>query len=172
MKREVAVAGFALLGVVALLGWTRTPANPQASAYPGMPVSYMQPAPALGYAPAPYGMAPVMYVPVQPGTMQPWGAQPMAVQPAIQPPQVVNADYRQPAPVRRVVSQRVVERQPVRSVQVKEPRSTAKSVAIVAGSSGVGAAVGALAGGGKGAAIGALAGGAGGFIYDRMTRNR
>jgi hypothetical protein len=48
-------------------------------------------------------------------------------------------------------------------------RSTGKSVAIVAGSAGVGAAIGALAGGGKGAGIGALAGGAGGFIYDRLT---
>jgi hypothetical protein len=45
-------------------------------------------------------------------------------------------------------------------------------VAIVAGSSGVGAAIGALAGGGKGAAIGALAGGAAGFVYDRMTANK
>jgi hypothetical protein len=44
-------------------------------------------------------------------------------------------------------------------------------VAIVAGSAGVGAAIGGIAGGGKGAGIGALAGGAGGFIYDRLTRH-
>jgi|SRR5579859_2508425 len=55
---------------------------------------------------------------------------------------------------------------------VHRHRSTEKSVAIVAGSSGVGAAIGALAGGGKGAGIGALAGGAAGFVYDRMTVNK
>ena len=51
-------------------------------------------------------------------------------------------------------------------------RSTGKSVAIVAGSAGAGAAIGALAGGGKGAAIGAAAGGVGGLVYDRLTANK
>ncbi len=55
---------------------------------------------------------------------------------------------------------------------VRHHRSTGTSVAIVAGSAGTGAAIGALAGGGKGAAIGALTGGTAGFIYDRMTANK
>lgn len=55
------------------------------------------------------------------------------------------------------------------SVSSRKGRSTGKSVAIVAGSAGAGAAIGALAGGGKGAAIGAASGGTAGFIYDRMT---
>lgn len=48
-------------------------------------------------------------------------------------------------------------------------RSLGKSAAIVAGSAGAGAAIGAVAGGGKGAAIGALSGGTAGFVYDRIT---
>jgi hypothetical protein len=56
--------------------------------------------------------------------------------------------------------------------RIRHRRSLGKSVAIVAGSAGVGSAIGAIAGGGKGAGIGALAGGAGGFIYDRLTHNQ
>lgn len=55
---------------------------------------------------------------------------------------------------------------------VHRGRSTRKSVAIVAGSAGAGAAIGALAGGGKGAGIGAISGGAAGLVYDRMTHNK
>ena len=52
---------------------------------------------------------------------------------------------------------------------VGQHRSTGKSAAIIAGSAGAGAAIGAIAKGGKGAAIGAIAGGVAGLIYDRLT---
>jgi hypothetical protein len=51
-------------------------------------------------------------------------------------------------------------------------RSKKKSAAIIVGSAGTGAAIGALAGGGKGAAIGAIAGGAAGTVYDQNTRKK
>ncbi len=78
---------------------------------------------------------------------------------------------------------RVIENQPVEReysnegnrrvyrTELHHGRSTKKSVAIVAGSAGAGAAIGAIAGGGKGAAIGALSGGGAGFVYDRLTHN-
>jgi len=51
-------------------------------------------------------------------------------------------------------------------------RSWKKSLAIVAGTAGAGAAIGAIAGGGRGAALGAVTGGGAGFLYDRLTHNR
>jgi hypothetical protein len=55
---------------------------------------------------------------------------------------------------------------------VTKTRSKKKSAAIIGGSAGAGAAIGAIAGGGKGAAIGAIAGGVGGLIYDRKTSKK
>jgi len=72
----------------------------------------------------------------------------------------------------RPVSRVYADSTPYTTRRVVRKRPTKNSVAIVAGSAGVGAAIGALAGGGKGAAIGALAGGGGGFIYDRLTHKK
>jgi hypothetical protein len=143
-----------LLSVLALAGWTRKPAVEPPFGYG--PYGYNQLTPAGYMQPLPNGMMPVQ------------GAYPAYLaSPGYQQPSVV---YQPAAPVvqpRRVVSSRSVAPRAVRS-----PRPFSHSAAIVAGSAGAGAAIGALVGGGKGAAIGALAGGGGGFIYDRLTRNR
>lgn len=97
-------------------------------------------------------------------------------QAAVVNPAAWNSGYVTPAVYQQPVArpQRVVYREssytPTRRVVRKRPFS--HSVAIVAGSAGAGAAIGALAGGKKGAGIGALSGGAAGLIYDRLTHRR
>src|SRR5512133_3391970 len=58
---------------------------------------------------------------------------------------------------------------PISGETVGRRRSTGRSAAIIAGSAGTGAAIGAIAKGRKGAAIGAIAGGVAGYLYDRLT---
>jgi hypothetical protein len=169
MKQALMIAGFALLGVLAVAGWTRNPrpaigANsfmlPQATytanQAPLQPTgydingrpTYGQPyAQGAAYAPG--------YVPYANNCIEPAPVQSAAYEPAEY--QTRYRTYSRPRVVRTVVQDRdyVVRR---------KKRSTGKSVANVAGS--------AVAGGGKGAAIGGLTGGVAGFVYDRLTHNR
>lgn len=158
MKREFAITGFVLLGLLALAGWMRKPELPSAHAFRG----YNPAMTAAGYG---------QMVPCDPNL--PAASALYAPQNQFQQVPVVAQAPVQYVPVRQV-RRAAADRSyaPAQRVVYKKPRSTKTSVAIVAASAGTGAAVGALAGGGKGAAIGALAGGAGGFIYDRLTRNR
>ena len=160
-KRAVTIVAFALLAVIAVAGWTRTPQVADLSS--GFQPNSLYPSPSLtpaGAPGSPYALqqncaeaAPVAYdASYAPGTVM----VPVATR------------YRTESRP-RVVRSYVEER---RYVKRQRSRSTGKSVAIVAGSAGAGAAIGALAGGGKGAAIGALSGGTAGFVYDRLTRNR
>jgi hypothetical protein len=145
VRTPLLLAGLGLLAVVALVGWLREPSPPAQAYFPNDPNLAMQPP--LATTAAAYRQ---------------------------------NGYYSSPIYERRVADTQRVERRSQRLTSTTAPRpttvvrkrKTSHSVAIVAGSAGAGAAIGALAGGGKGAAIGALAGGGGGFIYDRLTRKK
>ena len=87
----------------------------------------------------------------------------------LQNPGVSREEFIRSEP--RIIERRVVQ-QPTRTVERKKKRSLEKEILIVGGSSGAGAAIGAVAGGKKGAAVGAISGGVAGLIYDLATRNK
>ena len=165
-ERILPIAGVGLLAIVAIVGCSRSPA-PTTVLYPAAGVT-----PANAYAPAnnytteeepAYGMRP----PVRTISPQQFDAQQYPQQPDTQQP-YVDAPRPYDAPRPRA-DHTYYERRP--RVVTRE-RSFGHSAAIVGGSAGAGAAIGAIAGGGKGAGIGALAGGGAGFIYDRLTHKK
>jgi hypothetical protein len=150
MKIEVA-GGILVTAAMLLGGCSRTP-EPQAYV-PPVQVAPQQPATQPNGEPAPQG---AVY------ERQFSNRSPVVVREQNVEPQVATEQTRVAAQSAPVYEERAV----------RKGRTKKKSAAIVAGTAGVGAAIGALAGGGKGAAIGAIAGGAGGFVYDRSTAKK
>jgi YD repeat-containing protein len=181
------VSAFAVLGVAAVSGWVRKPslapvsysANTEPVAAPGtdtqpangttLPaadttVAYDQYGQPIGSNTAAGGPSYVTSPPAEAC------AQPESALPSYAAPRYVRTVRTEPA-FYQEEDRQLAEPRYGRARPTHHRRSVGQSVAIVGGSAGVGAAIGAIAGGGKGAGIGALAGGAGGFIYDRLTHN-
>lgn len=90
---------------------------------------------------------------------------------APQMPRTVPMNYV-PAATRTTVAEPPVTRTVVQRAPARQPRSTKKSVAIIAGSTAAGAVIGGVAKGKKGAVIGGIVGGAAATIWDQITRRK
>jgi hypothetical protein len=165
------LAVFVVLTAVAVAGWVRT--TPPAATQPIKTATpaydqYGQPAATMNAA---YPDPAVASFDVAEGTLPEFAA-PRCVR-TVRRDLPAEAVYQRPSPYGDADRSYPEPSAPryVETRDVHHRRSTRRSVEIVAGSAGVGAAIGAIAGGGKGAGIGALAGGGSGFVYDRLTRN-
>jgi hypothetical protein len=156
-KAGLIITAFALVAVIALTGWARTPAAHKADQRAAYAGEYNHGVPAGNFASQPFDG-------------------PAAAVPAA--PLYQSAVAYGSAPLIQVARRRRVHRRYYRRTYSRTPRYVVRkrklshSAAIVGGGAGAGAAVGALAGGGKGAAIGALAGGGAGLAYDRATHKK
>ena len=181
------LCAFILLACVAALGWTRKssePAGPNPAAQPAAPETTTQQP--VDTNSAENGSVPPLEQTQadqnQTGNYQNSASNPCAPAMGFQNAAYGESGYvtsiRRPVLVRRDVAPsengagRGGYSRPNYRTEAPHRRTAKKSLAIVAGTAGAGAAIGAVAGGGKGAAIGALSGGAAGFAYDRLTHNR
>jgi hypothetical protein len=171
MRLGLIISAFVALAVAALTGWTRH-VNATPAPVAAQPCVDPATAQATGAAPPVYAVSPygasvygtsAASAPATAGYSAPeYGPQPLQPQAEVLRGEGVARNEYVPAAHRRGY---YYER------RVRHRRPFSHSAAIVAGSAGAGAAIGALAGGGRGAAIGALAGGGGGLVYDRLTHN-
>ena len=175
---------FGGLAAISLVGWMRSPSPAPQAAAPLVPLNALVDAPVAGQFNGPVMARPtarpatvrkatraralqqeVAAVEEPASEAQPTDAQVTEAQPA------ATESIGTEAPT-TPSTRKVMTRRPTETEVVRKTRPTMQSAAIIAGGAAAGAAIGGLAGGGKGAAIGAITGGAGGFVYDRMTRNK